>query len=321
MNMYRTHFATAILMVFVGCAAAGQNGPQEPRGQEAITYFGTSQVRNPALRLYEDKKDGFQFKYPSFLYQDYAYHILNIRPCNDLINVEVSLSAVDPKPDPHLGNDVTVETQVVNNLKWVHYSSLDGAQYCANWSHEQVCFKLSTWVKEKPLSSAIIEAMQVIESTFVFSLPDRMDSRIATAKMGDKIGSLRVRRVITREMAELNPKKYGDGYYGRIDFTGTLTLTGSMEDFRTMNSGPDWEFSCDGASCTRLPFGLGEDTLSRVIFTRWSTLADRQMSHAPPPRFGSLDVTIVVKNLSVTSYPGQGASFANADLVSMVVNR
>jgi hypothetical protein len=130
MNLDRTHFATAILMVFVGFAAVGQNGLPTSKGKEDTGCVTSSQSSDPSLMIYEDKEDGFQFRYPSSLHLD-DNTLQLIDPVNkDYIDLYVGFSSAEPNLYRHIEKDVSIKTQVFGHLRWVNYSSLKWSQYC-----------------------------------------------------------------------------------------------------------------------------------------------------------------------------------------------
>ena len=332
MNMDRTHFAAAILMAFVGCAAVGQNGPPtlEEEWPVVHAYCRTPNYPLPGLSLYVDKEDGFQFKYPSALKTEDSSLEFENSTCVDFfhlgegIRLEVSLPSAYEEPIFTFDKDASVETQIFNQLKWTNYSTPAGAEFCTWKSHEQVCIEgIDTSVAHR-VSNNLLRAMREIESTFVFTdITSRLDSRIAAVKVGDRFGNLRAKRVVTMEMEDRNQKKYYLGSYGEIYFTGSLKLVGGMENMGTMNSGPRWEFSPDSKNGgSPLPFDLGTDLLDSIEFNNNYSI-DKRLSKLPPSPYGTAveaELTIVVKNIVVIFHPARGGSIIRADLVSMVEN-
>jgi hypothetical protein len=311
------------VMVSIGCSALGQSGAPGRSGPET----GTGQVRDDVkaenLTTYEDKEDGFQLKYPSFL----QFNGLEFRNLggNDFVTIQVSVASVDPKPYLKLGKNVpvSVKKQVFNHLKWVNYSYLGGATYCAYRNHELLCMEgVAVGAPGKQLSSVVLGAMQEIESTLIFTdVSFRMDSRIAALKIGDRFGGLRVGRVVTRSMADGNRKKYWENPFGEVDFNGSLTLTGYIENNQSMNSGPDWVISPDPESCALLPqvghpIDFAEYQGFEIHFNN-EDFVEQQVSRY---RDGK-QLTIVVNNLSEIYYPAGGLPYIRADLVRIVDNR
>lgn len=326
-------------MFFICGAAVGQGAPSGANEEWPVPRSPgcSAQNRTPlsGLKLYVDKVDGFQFKYPSALKTDESWLGFVNGPCVDFlhrgetIRLEVTLPASYQKPFLAQEALTSVDTQVFNQLTWMNYSAPSSATYCTFWKGEQVCIYGGAIPAHGPLSDGVVKAMREIESTFVFSLSDRMDSKIALVKVGDRFGSLRVKRVVTREMAERNPRGSYAGFhvsYGEIDFTGSVTMVGGFEDLRTMNSGPNWIFSPDAEPSSLLSCDLCKGLHFQIQF-RNQDFETEQNDRIKSHRFGSIayddntEFTVVANKISIVFSPGDSPSLVRADLVRISENR
>ena len=328
-----------MLVAFIQCAASGQTAPP-PKTRTAKVFPGFNcQVPEPPAAgstLYQDKMDGFEFSYPAYLHSDGASLAFDDGPCfrsfhpNEVIVFRVNLPPAFEEPEQvRFGEkDTSVETQVINRLKWVKYSSRGQADDCTFLNHEQVCIHGGVIPYGGELSPALLKAMQEMESTFAFTAASsRLDARIAAVRAGDRFGGLTVRRVVTRAMEDRNPKRSYSGSYGEIYFTGSLKLVGSIENDGTSHSAlweffPDGEDSSQGRVDLKLPFDAGKELLDRIELDGGLDVG-KQMARLPPSPYGSAaerPVTIVVRNIAAYFSPGPGQSLIRASLVSMVPN-
>jgi len=336
--MRGTRVHAAILIAFISCSAAGQTGPPQDTQKPKVHGIDCQAPDPPAAgsTLYQDKVDGFEFMYPSFLHSDDSSLVFDDGPCsksfhpNEVIVFRISLPPAYEEPEAvRFGEkDTSVETQVVNRLKWVKYSSRGQADDCTFSNHEQVCIHGGAIPNGGELSPALVKAMQEMESTFAFTVASsRLDARIAAVKAGDRFGSLTVRRVVTMAMEDRNPKRGYSGTYGEIYFTGSLKLVGSIENDGTMHSAL-WEFFPDGEDGSqttvdlKLPFDPGKELLDRIEFKGGLDVGERMAKLPPSPNGTAAEqpVTIVVRNIAAIFNPGAGQSVVRADLVSMVPN-
>lgn len=319
------------MSLFICGAATGQDTPIEPSKEWSVEHgpgCRLPQYPIPGLRLYVDEVDGFQFKYPSALHTDGSSLQFESEMCVNFfhlgegIRLEVSLPSSFQRPLWGEGTGVSVEKQSFNQLDWFNYEDArnSSAEYCTYWKHEQVCISGGDTSGEHRLSSNLIRTMHEMESTLVFAgVSDRLDSKIAAVKVGERFGSLTVRRVLTMGMKDRSTNS-DEGYYGKIYFTGTLTLVGEIDNVGTMNSGSHWVFLPDSEKGPPIPFDLGKDLLDRLEFNNGSFVND-QMSRIPQSPQGPAvepEITIVVRNVAAIFYPQGGESHVSADLVSMV---
>jgi len=335
MNARNMYPLAAMLMFFICAAGAGQSEPPDASKEWPVPHSSSCKTTDyplPGLTPYVNKVDGFQFKYPSALKTEGSslefenWTCVNFFHADESISMEVTLPALYQEPFQARGRGVSVDTRIFNQLKWMSYSAPGWATDCTFWKREQVCIQGGAVPSHGPLSDEIVKAMREIESTFVFSISDRMDSKIAKVKVGDRFGNLRVSRVVTREMAERNPRRsYAGSHvsYGEIDFIGSVSMKGGLEDFRTMNSGPDWLFSPDAEISSLLSCNLCKDLPFHVEFTN-DDFGVEQNGRVRSRRFGPIsysyaaNFSVVVNNISVIFSPGRSPSVVRANLVSIV---
>jgi hypothetical protein len=325
-----TRFAPAIVMFFLACVAVGQSVSPEPTGRTPVVHAIDCSHPEPwdgGFTLYQDKVDGFHFMYPSILNRE-ASLVFTDQPCGnffhsgEIINMEVNLPSAYMEPvvsQYRRDSGVSVATQVYNQLKWVTYSAPGWVESCTFWNREQVCIYGGMHPPVGQISDAVLNSVHEIVSTFVIHPSDRLDSRIAAVKVGQQYGRLKVRRVVTKEMKDRTLGKYSYGSYGEVDFTGTLTLVGTMEDDGTMNSGPHWIFYTDFEDVSQWPFDLGRELLGSIEFNN-GYLVRKQLDKIPPSAFSAAEpvLTVLVKNIAVVFYPEGSRSIVTADFVSMV---
>jgi len=271
---------------------------------------------------FNDPLDGFRFEYPAAL-QHTGLHFAN-GPCAAPLrlgeNVDVEVSVVPAYQDPILPGDVEAGVQQQDDLLWHHYADHDLVEDCTWSEHEQVCIEARAAAWKAGLSPALIDAEQKIRSTLAFTgLPQRLDSRIAALKPGDQFCGLKVSRVITRQMAEENPKAYRAVFrtWGAVQFAGTITFHGSVDDDGTPNSGPIFDFYPDSDTAPLFP----GQTLDRGIQFRNPSAFDREIDRLTAPPRPNLDdqghFTVVVRNPVSTFRPMGDPSTVTGWLVSM----
>jgi len=311
------------VMASIGCSALAQSGASGRSGPETGTGQASGDVNAENLTTYENRDDGFQLKYPSFL----QFNGLEFRNLggDDFITIYVSVASANPKPYLKLGKNmpVSVKKQTFNHLNWVNYSYSGGARYCAYRNYELLCIEgTAVGAPGKQLSRVVLATMQEIESTLIFTdVSFRMDSKIAALKIGDRFGSLSVGRVVTRSMADGNRKKYWENPFGEVDFNGSLTLTGYIENNQSMNSGPDWVIGPDSESCASLPqvghlIDFDKCQGIEIHFNNEDFVNQQVNRYRDGKQF-----TVVVSNLSEIYYPAGGPPYVRADLVRIVENR
>ncbi|HEV2396807.1 MAG TPA: hypothetical protein VGS27_07700 [Candidatus Sulfotelmatobacter sp.] len=186
---------------------------------------------------------------------------MNFRNADDsnVISLYTEFSSTDPHGYEGLRRywpSVTFSKEIINGMPWVSYSSTEGAGYYLYRENEQVAIEgIVTGYPRKPLSQGELAAMRQIVSTFQFTPESsRGDFRIAAVKLGTRYGSLRVSQVITRDAANGNRQKYWSNPAGELDFSGSVILSGYIENRQTMNSGPAWTLAgIKPADCAKLP--------------------------------------------------------------------
>jgi hypothetical protein len=338
MNLHNMHILSAMLMLSICSAAAGQNKPPESNEEWPVVHSPGCRISKfplPGLSTFVDKVDGFQFKYPSALRLDAPSLLFVNTPCVEFFgryeNIQLVISLPDAfeSPIPDYNKDAFVGKIVFNQLEWVNVvdQGLERATYCTYWKHEQVCIRGNSDSSPRRLSYNLMRTMHEIESTLVFTdAANRLDAKIAAVKVGDRFGKLRVRRVVTMEMEDRDPRRSYSGSYGEIHFDGYLRLVGSMENTGTRLSSR-WEFSQDdeGSSQTRvelrLPFDPGRDPLDHIEFNNAYPIGERLAKFPPSPDGPAVEqrVSIILRNIVAIFYPVNNIGpFVRADLVSMV---
>lgn len=279
--MLRSMVLTAAVSLTPCCLAAGQSGlpPEGPPVIDlpAINCRAPVPVPVPSgTKSFEDDLTGIRFEYPAYLGLNASWLNFDNPPCGKPfsfggdIQIRVSLPAKYVVPFYGDPGAVTIETRELKGLDWRHYRTQSDARFCTFAHDEQVCIFAADTSPKHMLPEAAVEAMRTIEGSFIFTDPqNRMDTKIAAMKVGDKVGYLTIRRVVTRAMARRDPKMYLAGRYesfGEVDFAGTLKLTGSIEDIGTMNSPGQYRILPDSENGPRLPFNLEQNLGSRIAF-------------------------------------------------------
>lgn len=271
---------------------------------------------------FENDLSGIRFQYPAYLHLNRCSLSLE-PPCGVPyyffdIRIEVSLPSHYQAPTNY-GPSVSaaVDTREVNGLQWKQYRTQERAQFCTFADAEQVCILATDWSPEHTLPQAAVDAMEKIETTFDFTDPAlRMDAKIAATRVGEKVGTLKVCRVITREMMERNPGKYGarvEHPFGELDFKGELALKATIQDIGTMNYPGQYRIFPDREAGPQLPFYI-EKNLAQGIYFKYPPALNRELREVG---YEHNDLTIVVDNIHAIFGPLGGGSSMTADLVSM----
>ena len=119
---------------------------------------------------------------------------------------------------------------------------------------------------------------------------------------------------MTRDAANGNRQEYRENPLGEVDFDGTLTLSGTLENNQTMNSGPDYAVSeFDSGSYSELPqigypFDFSGDDYFQIHLRNEEKVKDILQKHKPRDEH----VTILVNELKEVFYPGGGAPWVTA---------
>jgi hypothetical protein len=315
-------------------AAAGSFGQRvSPMRTGPVEEMTQHMCRHPAPPpagsiLFRDPLDALEFRFPAAL-QAQGFTFTN-RFCTtgyltrgEAIQVRVAVSANSVQPAVNASGDVGHTTEKLNNLQWDNYAGPETAEACTLWQHEQVCI-FGTYDSSHKVSPALRDAVRNIESTLVFTgIAGRLDAKIAALRPGDRFCGLTVRRVLTRERIEHhpNPNRFTVNSYGAVDFAGTLTLRGSIEDDSTPNSPGIWSFGPDKDSSIPI---FAEQGLGRGIELRNRRFFEheiRRLTRPPNPGFDSLtendSITVVLKNVAVAYRSPENFSTMEADLVSM----
>jgi hypothetical protein len=314
-----------VLLLAQPCIAQVRNSSQQPRPSGEVTAIqpidcNQLQAASAGTKTFQDELTGFRFEYAAYLTLDESDLSLADRPCGNppnshfLIQIEVSLPV--HYREPFYSSQVTVSTTSEHGIEWKQYAAPSEVRMCTFAMGEQVCIFAET-PPEHRVPDAASEAMKQIEATFAFTDPSkRMDARIASMKVGERYRGLKVRRVVTREMARRDPKKYplaaGYGGFGEIDFAGALTLRASIEDIGTALSPGQFRASPDSEGGPQLPFDLDRNLGSGIVLYYPPTL-ENKLREADP----NGDFIIVLKNIRAAFGPLGGESLVEADLVSV----
>lgn len=272
---------------------------------------------------YADSEDGFQLEYPSFL--ECRQGIFRDPPSPTMIVLNLVFSSEDPKTYLEVLRSLhgSFDREELNGVRWIVYRTSSGAiGYYTYRDHIAIDIEGVPSVVTKKLSDDELRAIRGMASTLEFTkLSKRMDHRIAALKAGDQFGKLTVQKVITRATANGNRRKYWENPLGEVDFAGTLTLTGVLDNNQTMNSGPDYVISAfDSASYSQLPqighsFDFAQDDSFQIHLTNGDYVADAIGKRPPSNTATGSPTTIVVEHLNEVFYPGGGAPLVTAKLL------
>jgi hypothetical protein len=300
-----------------------RNQPPETAEHRSLGFVTIKPASEPGMMSYEDREDGFRLDYPSLL-QCRQLLIFRDPPSPTMIALYLVFSSDDPKTYlqtlAHLHGSMSV--QEINGITWITYRTSSGAVgYYIYRDYEAVDIEGVPSVVTKTVSEAEVQAIRKMASHFAFSDPStRMDAKIAMLKVGDRFGKLTVSRVVTRAKANGNRKEYRENPLGEVDFRGTLTLTGTLENNQTMNSGPDYAISAfDSGSYSELPqvgysFDFSGDDYFQIHLRNEDKVEDTLQKHKPRDE----QVTILVNELKEVFYPGGGAPWVTAELLKIV---
>jgi len=312
----------SLLLAHAGIAQT-QDASKKPRSAGNAVVIDCSKMlpRAEGVKSFEDDLIGIRFEYPAYLILNEDSLSFTEPPCGASsafgggIRIEVTLpkSYAEPLYDR---NRTVIETNVLNALAWRQYTSASSVRMCTFAHGEQVCI-FDESQREHQVPDTAIEAMKRIEASFAFTDPaKRMDARIASMKVGERYRGLTVRRVITRQMAMRDPKKYwfavGHGGFGEIYFDGTLSLRGSIEDAGTGLSPGQYRASPDSEDGPQLPFYLDRN-LGLGIVLHYPPALRNKLRNVNP----NSDLIIVLKNIRAAFGPLGGESLVEADLVSV----
>ncbi|HEY2857466.1 MAG TPA: hypothetical protein VGJ21_03570 [Terracidiphilus sp.] len=267
---------------------------------------------------FADENSGFRFEYPAYLELETGTLSFRNPECGHPfqfggnIRIEVTLPRAYEKPF-YPQNRVRVDRQDINGLHWENFFADDGqVEFCVYSSGEQACIVAFDTSSAHRIPPAAIDAMRVIESSFVFTDPSRrMDAKISAIRVGDRYGTLTVRRVASREEVRRSPRAYigsAPDSFGEVDFSGELKLKARIEDFRTMNSPSDRCAQPDDDALPQLPLGLGRNRWKGIQLTIPPRLAG-QLRTANDP-----NTMLVLRNIRASIGPAGGWSEAYADL-------
>jgi hypothetical protein len=297
--------------------------PPEASEDRSLGFVTIKPASEPGMMSYEDTEDGFRLDYPSLL-QCRQHLIFRDPPSPTMIALNLVFSSDDPKTYlqtlAHLHGSMSSEE--INGASWITYRTSSGSVgYYTYRDYEAVDIEGVPSVVTKVVSKAEVQAIRKMASHFAFSDPStRMDSKIAMLKIGDRFGKLTVSRVVTRAAANGNRKEYWENPLGEVDFSGTLTLTGTLENNQTMNSGPDYAVSAfSPGTYSELPqvgysFDFSGDDFFQIHLTNVEKIEETLGKH----RLSDSGVTILVNELKEVFYPGGGAPSVTAELVKIV---
>jgi len=264
----------------------------------------TQPARNPDVTItdaqtsdtiiYENHWNAFRFEYPSFLEIDDIGR-LSFRGAADsnVISLSTEFSSTDPRGYEGLRKywpSISFSKEIINGMPWVNYSSADGTGYFLYRENQQVEIAgVVSGYPRKPLSLDELAALRQIVSTFRLTPESsRGDFRIAAVKLGKQYGSLRVSKVITRATANGNRRRYWSNPAGEVDFSGSISLTGYIDNRQSMNSGPAWTLAViKPADCAKLPqvaypVDCGPLTELGILLTN-SDFIQQQFENRTPP--------------------------------------
>jgi hypothetical protein len=307
-----------------GSAAEDKTAVREEPQPKSNPYVTITRAPKPDTMIYEDHWNALRFEYPSFLrLNDLGLGFRNAGDSN-VIALYAEFSSTDPKGYEELRKywpSVSFSKEIINGIPWVRYSAPGGAGYYFYRNYEEIAIEgVVEGNPRKPLSAAELAAMREIVDSLTFtSKESRMDFRIAAVKVGAKYGSVRVSRVVTRAMANGNRQKYWTNPAGEVDFSGTITLSGYIDNEQTMNSGPAWTLGrIEAGDCAKLPqiaYPISCSQLTNLqIFLTNADFIQQQFAKRTSE---DEELTVVIDDLAEVFY-GSGPPSFSAKLVKIL---
>lgn len=285
----------------------------------------------PGSSFFNDSMDGWHFEFPAAVERNGESLQFDNGPCGDSylhsgegISVEVRLQTRYQDPAVGLEPNAEKETRESDAVVWHTFRTDGSIVACTFRDEEQVCIKGSDTSPAHHISPNLVAAVRQMQSSFAYSnFPPRLDSRIAALRIGDRFtGDLTVRRVVSRQLADQHPKEYPQllSSYGAVDFAGTVSIHGVIEDDSTMNSPGLLDFYPDSRSPLSLPLFEAQSIQFGIRFRNSGFYRQELNRIWPPNERDSADqpnFTVVVKNISI-SYGTYGCcATIHADLVSI----
>jgi len=326
--MRRNDRSAMYLIALFSCGTALLSG-QQPKGQGAPAQVIDCSKPQPlaGTKSFVDELGGFRFEYPDFLELNETLLYFDNPPCGVPFDfggdIQVQVSLPERYREPFYGDseNVSIGTKTLNGLMWEHYRTKGSARLCTFSNGEQVCLFAADTSPKHELPEAAVAAMKTIEASFAFTdLARRMDAKIASLRAGDKVGALTVGRVVTREMAHRHPAEYRVGRYeafGEVDFTGTLVLTGSIDDIGTMNSRGQFRITLDSDDGPQLPFDLDDQLGPGIEFT-CARSVEKEIEAAA---YSNGELRMTVKDVRTMIGPPGGHSEVEVELVGVEKTR
>lgn len=328
--MLRLLIVFPVFLFLTPCLVRAQDSPRpaQSRGNATIIQpIDCSKLPPPSqgIKTFEDDLTGIRFDYPAYLTLDETDLSFKDPPCGKPftvapgIRIEVSLPENYREPFYADRSGLTIETKTLNGLEWKHYTAASDVRMCTIANGEQVCILAADdTLQQRRVPEAAIEAMNKIEASFAFTDPaKRMDAKIAALKAGERVGTLTVRRVVTRAMIRKDPKKYEAGNYesfGEVDFDGEVTVDGAIEDIGTMNSRGQFRIFPDSDNGPQLPLDVDGNLGPGFVFDYPPKLESEVRKCSDDVNEGYV---FLLKHLRVIVGPRTGGSEVRADLVSI----
>jgi hypothetical protein len=272
------------------------------------------------IAAYRDEIEGIEFEYPAALAPDGLIRFED-KPCLEFlgpregISLEIFLQASYSDPFEGQQEKVTFRNDAIHEMIWRSYVTPRDVISCTFHAQQRVCIEARVYPPaDAPLSEAIQYAVREIEETFRFRPSDRLDAKIAAAKVGQRFGPLTISRVVTREMEDKMKMSYAEGY-GELSFSGAITLAGTMDDIGTGLSGPHPIFDADFQNPGNWPVDIGRESMGCMDFNNGS-FVKKQAQNSSLFDVDS-DVKMKLKNITVRFFASRGGCNVTADMIAI----